>query len=723
MRPFGLWPLLFASPSPDVSPVGQVVKDVSRLYRDLDKANVSKEYSPSIKFSFVSPPSATHTFSWRCESQKDIEASLEDESFYESISASHNSKKPLALYLPGLDGKGISATQQFDDLAESFEFWRMTVSSDDKTSFHGLVEAVASFIDDAAVKLNRDVVIIGESFGGLLAPAVATRARSEYFGTHNGEDHLIDPIKGLVLVNPATSFEDTNWSTFAPLLAQLKHLRDQARQSSNVPFGLPTPYSVAGGLTLAALIPDSNQLGRIVSLIMDTPVRSLEELTDVLENMVAGFGILDDQLPADIIEHRVGQWLPVGSKVVKPRLSSLNVPTLVIAGQDDNMLPTKKEANRLVNVMPNCTKIEIRGSGHFVLDKRVNLTNAIINSHIAPLKLPDIDYDPITDWELPHDDVVRETIENRVKPLRNLVSPVFFSTGTDGQRRMGLSHLPANGDGKPLLFVANHQFGGLDLGLIISQLIEERNIKARGLAHPIVFQSENGNPFAENGGAAQAEQVQSMNGDPFSPGLFQTFGAVMVTPRNYYRLMQTGQTALLFPGGVREVFHGKDEAYQLFWPEKVDFVRIAAKFNATVVPISAVGAADSVNILIDAPDILKLPFGIGERAANNSANVMAARFDGNEESELFQPPFALPKPLPARHYFIFGKPMSTEQLDHRDVQACETFYENVKAEMQRGFDDVLRARESDPWRDTARRVVFEQFTGKTAPTFSLDKLH
>jgi len=58
----------------------------------------------------------------------------------------------------------------------------------------------------------------------------------------------------------------------------------------------------------------------------------------------------------------------------------------------------------------------------------------------------------------------------------------------------------------------------------------------------------------------------------------------MVTPKNFYNLMKTNQTALLFPGGVREVFHRKGEDYDLFWPEdKADFVRVAARFNATIV--------------------------------------------------------------------------------------------------------------------------------------------
>jgi hypothetical protein len=197
----------------------------------------------------------------------------------------------------------------------------------------------------------------------------------------------------------------------------------------------------------------------------------------------------------------------------------------------------------------------------------------------------------------------------------------------------------------------------------------------------------------------------------------------MVSPKNYYRLMQTGQNALLFPGGVREVFHGKDEAYELFWPEKIDFVRIAARFNATIVTISAVGAADSANIFIDAPDMLKLPFGLGERAMNNTLNTVSARFDQGTDGELFQPPFLLPKLLPARHYFVFGQAIETKDIDHSDKMQCETLYGQVKGELRKGLDDILKARTKDPYADTAGRLAYEQVTGKKAPSFQVEELN
>lgn len=247
--------------------------------------------------------------------------------------------------------------------------------------------------------------------------------------------------------------------------------------------------------------------------------------------------------------------------------------------------------------------------------------------------------------------------------------------------------------------------------MIIAELLEERGITARGLAHPVIFQNE-GRPRG----------IRADDSGPFSNELFQKFGAVKVTPRNYYRLLQTGQNALLFPGGVREVFHGKDEAYQLFWPQQMDFVRTAARFNATVIPISAVGAADSLNVLVDAPDVAKLPFGLGQRVQEASDNTTSARFNMNDDSELFTPPVLVPS-QPARHYFMFGKPMTTHDLSHKDLDACEDFYQAVQDELNRGFDDILEAREKDPYADPVRRLAYEQLLGKKAPTFAVSELN
>ena len=162
-----------------------------------------------------------------------------------------------------------------------------------------------------------------------------------------------------------------------------------------------------------------------------------------------------------------------------------------------------------------------------------------------------------------------------------------------------------------------------------------------------------------------------MGGGAGGIGNFQQFGAVPVTPRNLYRLMENGEFALLFPGGVREANHGKGEDYQLFWPKRTDFVRMAAQvpqfplawiqtrrtatkpfmffsllflsfqFDAIIVPFGAIGAADSVEILADGKELAKLPV-IGDSVRSSAAAVPAARRGNWRREEEEEEDFTFP---------------------------------------------------------------------------------
>eukprot|EP00577_Skeletonema_sp_RCC1716_P010655 CAMPEP_0113399246 /NCGR_PEP_ID=MMETSP0013_2-20120614/15425_1 /TAXON_ID=2843 ORGANISM="Skeletonema costatum, Strain 1716" /NCGR_SAMPLE_ID=MMETSP0013_2 /ASSEMBLY_ACC=CAM_ASM_000158 /LENGTH=817 /DNA_ID=CAMNT_0000284111 /DNA_START=35 /DNA_END=2488 /DNA_ORIENTATION=+ /assembly_acc=CAM_ASM_000158 len=629
---------------------------------------------------------------------------------------------PMLIYLPGLDGLGMSATAQFDDLASTFELWRMTVDkSTAQPSFSQLVSTVVKFVKDstnnADAETPREVILVGESFGGLLTCAVAMALKNVKSNKFS--------LKGMTLINPATSFDETNWEQFVPLLTSLRYLESQediVDSSGNFNFvnELPTPYSVLGGMALAATIPDGNQFSSILEFILGTAKLSTNE--QMLAASADGFRLLAEYLPASVLETRVLQWLPVGTSVVNnvERLTKLDVPTLVIAGNDDNMLPTKEEANRLGKLLPDCVKMEVSGAGHFVLDARVNLTEVLIDSHIDPLDIQKNSppYDPVRDWKLPPDDVVRAVVEKRVNPTKKRASPVFFSTDATGQRRLGLSLVPTND--RPLLIVGNHQLFGQDLGMIISQLLEDRNIVARGLAHPTVAE---GLLRGEQEVRTQRRRYEFGEDVRFEGDLFQMFGAVKVSPRNFFRLLQTNQTALLFPGGVKEALHGKGDDYKLFWPEKTDFVRIAAKFNATIVPLSAIGAADSADIVADANELLNLPFGIGENLANFSKSTVSARFDAKDDDETFIPPLAVPKPFPARHYFLFGRSFDTTLLDPNNKDECQRIYRGVKNEVEEGIDALLSARKDDPYAlDGVKRSSYQRLFGKDPPTFPLSSL-
>jgi len=304
-------------------PVRTVVENAQKIYKNLsmESDGICKWYSSTIKFCYVQPPDELH-----------LETEHDSDSVYEYVADSHDKTKPLLVYLPGLDGVGISAIAQFTDLSQTFELWRMYINpKDDRSTFTELTTTVAQFIHEAAIKLNRQVIVVGESFGGLLAPSVALRVQSK---------HPL-AIQGLILVNPATSFDQTLWSTLGPFLATLRHLEDEETEKN----GSFTPYSVMGGMTLSAVIPDATQFRKIISLLTGMSITSVDDVNELLSIMRDGFGILADQLPATVVEHRVSQWLPVGSMFVNPRLSSVNVTTVVIAGENDNMLPVSLNFN------------------------------------------------------------------------------------------------------------------------------------------------------------------------------------------------------------------------------------------------------------------------------------------------------------------------------------------------------------------------------------------
>jgi 1-acyl-sn-glycerol-3-phosphate acyltransferase len=68
--------------------------------------------------------------------------------------------------------------------------------------------------------------------------------------------------------------------------------------------------------------------------------------------------------------------------------------------------------------------------------------------------------------------------------IRQLFSPVFFSTSVDGEVEQGLSNIPTD---RPVLFVGNHLYYGLDLRPVVLELLKQRNLLARGLASPFRF--------------------------------------------------------------------------------------------------------------------------------------------------------------------------------------------------------------------------------------------
>lgn len=66
-----------------------------------------------------------------------------------------------------------------------------------------------------------------------------------------------------------------------------------------------------------------------------------------------------------------------------------------------------------------------------------------------------------------------------------------------------------------------------------------------------------------------------------------------------------------------QAFKRKNEAYKLIWPGKAEFVRMAAKFGATIVPFAAIGCDEAITTWLSGEELEqiqanlpKLPFSL-----------------------------------------------------------------------------------------------------------------
>ena len=121
--------------------------------------------------------------------------------------------------------------------------------------------------------------------------------------------------------------------------------------------------------------------------------------------------------------------------------------------------------------------------------------------------------------------------------LIDATSPVYLSTLEDGKIVRGFEGLPSEG---PVLYVGYHMLLGLELGPMITQVLKERNIHLRGMAHPMLFIN------------SEVTFVDTQMLDKY-----KILGGVPVSNFNIYKLLQAKSHVLLYPGGIREALHRK----------------------------------------------------------------------------------------------------------------------------------------------------------------------
>ncbi|TYH99540.1 hypothetical protein ES332_A11G073500v1 [Gossypium tomentosum] len=513
---------------------------------------------------------------------------------------------------------------------------------------------------------NRPIYLVGESIGACLAISVAAP---------NPDMDLV-----LVLSNPATSFSQ---SQLQPLIPLLEMMPDE------FPINLPYILSLATGNPLTVLMDNVVKKGSLPQII--------GELSQDLATMSSYLPVLADIVPRQTLLWKLN-LLKSGSACANSCLHAVKAQLLILCSGRDQLLPSQEESQRLQKALLDCEIRMFDESGHFLfLEDNVDLVTIIKG---ASFYRRGKHFDCASDFMPPTPSEFKK-LHDSISWVLTATSPVMLSTLEDGKVVRGLAGIPSEG---PVLFVGYHMLMGFEVIPLVAQIMMERNILVRGIAHPAMF-------------------VRVKDRRPPEPELsdfdiLRVMGAVPVSAANFYKLMSSKSHALLYPGGIREALHRKGEEYKLFWPDKSEFVRMAARFGAKIIPFGVVGEDDFAEIILDYNDLMKIPWRREEieRVTSRTAKL---RTDASGEiaNQQMHIPWVLPK-FPGRFYYYFGKPILTEgmKVELREKKKCDEMYLHIKSEVEGCIDFLKNKREKDPYRNLLSRALYQaSHPGSTSP--------
>jgi 1-acyl-sn-glycerol-3-phosphate acyltransferase len=242
-------------------------------------------------------------------------------------------------------------------------------------------------------------------------------------------------------------------------------------------------------------------------------------------------------------------------------------------------------------------------------------------------------------------------------------------------------HLERADAERPTLFVGNHSvYGVLDVMLFADGLYRQRGIVLRSLADRNHFKVPVWRDF-----------------------VLQT-GAVLGSRANCAALMRRGAHILVFPGGAREVFKHKGEAYRLIWKERYGFVQLAIEHGYTITPYATVGAEEAFDVLLDSGDYMKTPVGRVLKATGIADRYLRG---GDELPPLVRGLGLTMLPRPEKLYFSAGKPLDTARYQGRegDSATLHRVRRRVGQSLVRLIAELREYRAQDMGQGSLRRVL------------------
>ncbi len=232
------------------------------------------------------------------------------------------SNRPLFLYLPGMDGTGRLLTTQSQKLASCFSLRCLSIPANDMSDWEQLTHTVIKLIEnELAARGEERLYICGESFGGCIGIKIA-EAKPEL-------------IEKLILVNPASAFNEQPILSWG--IPVIRHLPEWLHRSSAV-----------------ALLP----------FLADVSRMEKQERKALLKAMKS--------IPPEVVSWRL--FMLQQFMVSASSLASFPREVLAIASRADRLLPSVREAEKLVSFFPKGMMEVLPESGHArLLEKNTDL--------------------------------------------------------------------------------------------------------------------------------------------------------------------------------------------------------------------------------------------------------------------------------------------------------------------------------------------------------------
>lgn len=234
---------------------------------------------------------------------------------------------PLFVFLPGMDESEGLMGLQTAGLETAFDVHCFLVPNDDLTTWDNLAEKVVALTQAELEKAPRQsVYLCGESFGSCIALKAALRVPQLF--------------SRIVLINFASSFHRVPWLNLGSLL--FHWLPDLFYQDL---FYQLSPFTALPFLAhLDRLSPAGFQALR--KGVSSAPKETADQRLSLLREFA-----IDEQ-----------------------QLAQLTQPVLLIASQDDRLLPSVSEAQHLAKIFPHAQVVTLPHSGHAcLLETDINL--------------------------------------------------------------------------------------------------------------------------------------------------------------------------------------------------------------------------------------------------------------------------------------------------------------------------------------------------------------